>query len=102
MQSEYGKPTHAQRAFLNLVDNSTKILAMDGCLDQSRLEVLEKYTKKKAHLIHNTHKSRRGCEFMHTTNLKATKDYVKTLLAFGEHVICPVMRKELAEQFIRR
>ncbi len=98
MQGTYGAPSISQQSFLSILEVSSKVVAMDGCFDQDRLDIFEKYIGQKAHLIHNQFKSRRKNEFKQTRDVAATRRFIIERLALGENIISPCMAKGLAEK----
>jgi hypothetical protein len=67
MHGTFGDPISAQLCFYDLNQTSAHVIAMDGYLDQDRLDILELYTQSHAYLIHNQINSRRN---------QAIRDYV--------------------------
>ena len=98
MHGVCGDITGAQECFYDLCRSSDHVIAMDGYLDQERLEILEAYTGTPAHLIHNRVASRQDQTFETTWSQKDARQYVVDLVKRGDKVICPCMNKTLAEK----
>ena len=98
MQSEYGAPNPAQQTFIQLIAKSVNVIAMDGCLDQDRVDIFEKYAGQKIHLIHNKFKSRRNNTYRQTYDVVGTRRFVMDCLAMHEPVISPCLSKGFAEK----
>ena len=96
MHSNFGNVLKAQQVFYDLTQNSQHVIAMDGYLDQERLDILERYTGCQSYLIHNSFKSRADQVFTITTEQKKSVAYIISSMQKGEHVIVPCMNKSLA------
>jgi hypothetical protein len=97
MHSKYGDPVMAQLVFYQLMQCASCAVAMDGYLDQHRVDILEKYAEQPAYLIHNTFKSRSNHIVNHTRDVTKTVSYILQCLSEGSHIICPCMSKKQAE-----
>ena len=97
MHSGFGRPVVSQQCFYDLVQCSTRLIAMDGYLDQDRLDILERYLGQPVHLIHNRFESRRHHTFEITTDPTGARLFILDCVARGEHVINPCMDKSVAE-----
>ena len=98
MHSNCGDPVGAQASFLCLLHKSAHIIAMDGYLDEMRLDILEKYVGEPAYLIHNEYKSRTSHTITTTTDLDGTIQFLMKLVENDENVVVPCMCKSLAEK----
>jgi hypothetical protein len=63
MHGSFGDPMSAHRKFMQLCRQSRLVIAMDGGLDQERLDILDRYTRSTAYLINNTYQSRANQTF---------------------------------------
>lgn len=98
MHSNCGNPVLAQQVFFDLMQESSCVVAMDGYLDQHRLDILEKYTEQPAYLIHNEYQSRSTHTVQHTRDVAKTVKFILQVLAEGRRIICPCMSKNQAEE----
>ena len=97
MHSGFGRPVVSQQCFYDLVQCSARLIAMDGYLDQDRLDILERYLGEPAHLIHNRVESRKPHVYEVTSDPTGARLHILDCVARGEHVIVPCMDKSVAE-----
>ena len=97
MHGKFGNPMKAQQCFYDLTQKSKHVIAMDGYLDQERMDILERYTACQSYLIHNSFNSRANQVFNFTTEQNKAIAYIISSVKKGEHVIVPCMNKSLAE-----
>ena len=98
MRSNCGNPVLAQQVFYDLMQTASCVVAMDGYLDQYRLDILEKYAEQPAYLIHNEYQSRSNHTVHYTKDVKNTVAYILQSLTQGCRIICPCMSKTQAEE----
>ena len=98
MHSDFGNVVMSQKRFCDLIRKSNHVIAMDGYLDQQRLDIFEKYLGQPAYLIHNQVKHRSHHVVERTRDQKSTTTFILNSLSQGKHIICPCMDKSLAEE----
>jgi hypothetical protein len=90
--------THAShRRFVNLLHNAEKVVFFDAFLDDDRLALINKYTKKKAHVIHNTCKTLSKYTFKFTGDRRMAMKFLATRIRNGENATVPCFLKSDAE-----
>ena len=103
MQSMYGDRPLTQLNFITLCQKAEHVLAMDGHMDQHRIDVLNRYSNSKAYVIHNQYQ--RKLEQNHDVRL--TRDegraiaYIIDLLRRGEKVHVPCFSKETVDTLVQ-
>jgi len=103
LQSSFGDSAMVQYNLQYLCEEADYVLALDGYLDQLRLDVLERYTKEKAYVIHNTFKRKldQHHEVAFTDDVQRTIDFGAKLIADGVPIQICFYNKKFAEMVIR-
>jgi hypothetical protein len=103
MESGAGDHYAAQVVFSRLCLKAKRILAMDGHLDQQRVDVLSRYCTDEVFVIHNRFQRKldQNYDIRFTDDRKMTIEYVVDLLQKGERVHCPCLCKALARQIFQ-
>jgi hypothetical protein len=101
MHGTAGNPIMAQFTFCKLSRMSTYVIAMDANLDQERLDILERYTGRRAYLIQNTFKSRAHQVFRITRERHNAMRFIFEALQRDERVISPCFSKEMGEKLFK-
>ena len=103
IESKFGDQAMIQYNLRYLLTEANHVLAMDGYFDQDRLDVLNRYTKSNAHVVHNTFMRKLDLqhEVMFTDKLQNTIDYTGSLLASGVRFQVCCFSKIFAEQLER-
>ena len=103
MESHCGDRSRTQINFIGLCETATHVLAMDGHMDQRRIDVLNRYCKSNAHVIQNTYKRK----FEQQHHVCFTRDegkaiaYIIDLLRRGEKVHVPCFSKEIVDMVVQ-
>jgi hypothetical protein len=100
MNSGAGDSACSQIVFSELCLRADHVLAMDGHLDQLRVDVLNRYCKSNAYVIHNTFQRKLDQNHVvrFTDDRKSTIEYIVDQLSKGEKIHCPCLCKEVAKQ----
>jgi len=103
MQSTCGNRASTHVNFMHLCEKADHILAMDGHMDQRRINVLNRYCGTNAYVIQNQFP--RKLEHRHV--VKFTKDegraraYIMQLLRKGEKVHVPCFSKDIVDMIVQ-
>ena len=103
MNSTYGDRSRTQINFIGLCETAEHILAMDGHMDQRRIDVLNRYCKSNAYVIHNRYqrKFEQGHHVSFTRDQAKAIAYAMKLLRNGEKVHMPCFSKETVDMVVQ-
>ena len=95
MESGCGDGCANQTVFHWLCRSACRVLAMDGYLDQLRVDVLARYTSSRPFVIHNHFKNRHDHRVFFTSDVERCIQFLIQLLERGERAHVPCFSKKL-------
>jgi len=101
MHSSFANPVMAHFAFNQFCQWGKHVVAMDAYMDQERLDILERYTGRRAYLIQNTFKGRARQTFRLTRDENKTMAFVIDALEREKCVISPCFSKEVGNKLYK-
>jgi len=103
MQSTCGNRACTQVNFMYLCEKADHILAMDGHMDQNRINILNRYCGTNAFVIHNKcmRKLEQGHDVKFTRDQGRTMAHIMNLLRKGEKVHVPCFSREVVEMLVQ-
>ena len=103
LESGFGDSAMLHYNLQYLLKEADYVLAMDGYFDQLRLNVLNRYTESKPHVIHDIFKRKleQGHQVAFTADEQKTIDFGASLMASGTPVQFCCYNKYFAERLVR-